>query len=76
MEWTPELMEKLTALHGKIESNGQDFETYVDGWQRAQFKNYWDYIQLETLLSLQRPVTDVQDEPIFIIYHQITELYF
>jgi tryptophan 2,3-dioxygenase len=27
-------------------------------------------------LSLQRPVTDVQDEPIFIIYHQITELYF
>jgi tryptophan 2,3-dioxygenase len=76
MEWTPELMEKLAALRGKIESTGQDFETYVDGWQHAQFKNYWDYIQLETLLSLQRPVTDVPDEPIFIIYHQITELYF
>ena len=76
MEWTPELMEKLAALRGKIESTGQDFETYVDGWQNAQFKNYWDYIQLETLLSLQRPVTDVPDEPIFIIYHQITELYF
>jgi len=76
MEWTPELMEKLAALRCKIESTGQDFETYVDGWQHAQFKNYWDYIQLETLLSLQRPVTDVPDEPIFIIYHQITELYF
>jgi len=76
MEWTPEMMKKLEGLRTKIESTGQDFETYVDGWQRAQFKNYWDYIQLETLLSLQRPVTDVQDEPIFIIYHQITELYF
>ena len=55
MEWTPELMEKLAALRGKIESTGQDFETYVHGWQHAQFKNYWDYIQIETLLSLQRP---------------------
>ena len=76
MEWSPELMEKLAALREKIERTGQDFETYVNGWQRASFQNYWDYIQLDTLLSLQRPVTEVADEPIFIIYHQITELYF
>ena len=76
MEWTPELMEKLASLRSKIEDTGQDFETYVNGWQLQRFQNYWDYIQLDTLLSLQRPVTEVRDEPIFIIYHQITELYF
>ena len=76
MEWSPELMEKLADLRNKIEATGQDFETYVNGWQRASFQNYWDYVQLDTLLSLQRPVTDVADEPVFIIYHQITELYF
>ena len=76
MEWSPDLMNKLEALRSKIEQTGQDFDTYVDGWQLQRFQNYWDYIQLDTLLSLQRPVTKVEDEPIFIIYHQITELYF
>ena len=76
MEWTPELMKKLEVLRDKIESTGQDFETYVNGWNKSKFLTYWDYIQLETLLSLQRPVTEIADEPIFIIYHQITELYF
>lgn len=76
MEWSPDLMKKLEALRSKIEQTGQDFETYVNGWQLQRFQNYWDYIQLDTLLSLQRPVTQVEDEPIFIIYHQITELYF
>jgi len=76
MEWTPEMMKKLEGLREKIESTGQDFDTYLNGWQLQRFQNYWDYIQLDTLLSLQRPVTDVADEPIFIMYHQITELYF
>lgn len=76
MEWSPEIMQKLETLRSKIEATGQDFETYVNGWQMQRFQNYWDYIQLDTLLSLQRPVTRVDDEPIFIIYHQITELYF
>ncbi len=54
-------MEKLADLRNKIEATGQDFETYVNGWQRASFQNYWDYVQLDTLLSLQRPVTDIAD---------------
>jgi len=29
MEWTPEMMKKLEELRTKIESTGQDFETYV-----------------------------------------------
>ena len=39
-------------------------------------EKYWDYIELDTLLSLQKPRTKFPDEEIFIIYHQITELYF
>jgi tryptophan 2,3-dioxygenase len=31
---------------------------------------------LDTLLSLQKPKTQIPDEEIFIMYHQITELYF
>jgi tryptophan 2,3-dioxygenase len=38
--------------------------------------HYWDYTYVDTLLSLQHPKTDFPDEQIFIIYHQITELYF
>lgn len=43
---------------------------------RIRPNTYWDYIQLDTLLSLQRPKTDYPDEKVFILYHQITELVF
>ena len=72
MEWSPELMRKLEALRAKIEATDQDFETYVNGWQLQRFQNYWDYIQLDTLLSLQRPTTEVEDEPIFIRLQSFT----
>jgi tryptophan 2,3-dioxygenase len=42
----------------------------------ADYLTYWEYINLDTLLSLQQPKTSFKDEKIFIIYHQITELYF
>ena len=38
--------------------------------------NYWDYVNLDVLLNIQHPKTDFPDEEIFIVYHQITELYF
>ena len=41
-----------------------------------RYLTYWDYIHLDTLLSLQVPRTHFPDEEIFIMYHQITELYF
>ena len=37
---------------------------------------YDDYIQTETLLSLQGTLTDFHDELIFKVYHQQTELWF
>jgi tryptophan 2,3-dioxygenase len=50
--------------------------SYLDGLLHADFLTYWDYIHLDTLLSLQTPRTSFPDEEIFIMYHQITELYF
>src|SRR5690606_25251559 len=41
-----------------------------------RYLTYWDYINLDTLLSIQVPRTHFPDEEIFIMYHQITELYF
>jgi tryptophan 2,3-dioxygenase len=63
-------------LQEKYEAMGQDMISYLDGLLHADFLTYWDYIHLDTLLSLQSPKTPFPDEEIFIMYHQITELYF
>jgi tryptophan 2,3-dioxygenase len=76
MQFTPEIEERLTRLQEKYEAMGQDMVSYLDGLLHADFLTYWDYIHLDTLLSLQNPKTPFPDEEIFIIYHQITELYF
>jgi tryptophan 2,3-dioxygenase len=55
---------------------GQDMKSYLDGLLHADYLTYWDYIHLDTLLSLQTPKTPFPDERIFVLYHQITELYF
>jgi len=74
--FSPEVLEQLKRLEKKYEALGQDLASYLEGLYYADFTNYWDYIQLDTLLSLQNPRTTIADERIFIIYHQITELYF
>lgn len=76
MEFTPELKEKLEKIQQKYEAMGQDFNAYLDCLLYQDTVKYWDYIQVDTLLSLQKPRTDFPDEVIFIMYHQITELYF
>jgi tryptophan 2,3-dioxygenase len=76
MQFTPEITERLEQLQQKYEAMGQDMSSYLDGLLYADFLTYWDYIHLDTLLSLQSPKTPFPDEEIFIMYHQITELYF
>jgi len=76
MELTPEIKDKLDKLQEKYAAMGQDMAAYLDGLLYADFLTYWDYIHLDTLLSLQSPKTPFPDEEIFIMYHQITELYF
>jgi tryptophan 2,3-dioxygenase len=76
MHFSTEIEERLARLQEKYEAMGQDMVSYLDGLLHADFLTYWDYIHLDTLLSLQNPKTPFPDEEIFIIYHQITELYF
>lgn len=68
-------MDKLIKeIQDKYRSLGQDPETYLKGLLHTSPINYWDYVQVDTLLTLQKPKTAYKDEFIFIVYHQITEL--
>ncbi len=71
-----EIIDKIKQLEEKFRASGQDLSSYLEGLLHADYLNYWDYINLDTLLTLQQPKTSFKDERIFIIYHQITELYF
>ncbi|XOV90903.1 MAG: tryptophan 2,3-dioxygenase family protein [Bacteroidota bacterium] len=70
-----EVLAQLEKLDAKFDAMGQDLSSYLDGLLHADYLTYWDYIRLDTLLSLQSPRTSFPDEKIFILYHQITELY-
>lgn len=72
----PALVDQLAKLQQKYAVMGQDLSSYLDGLLYSDYLTYWDYIHLDTLLSLQTPKTRFKDEKVFIIYHQITELYF
>lgn len=74
-EIDPKILEKLKKLEEKYAVMGQDLSSYLDGLLYSDYLTYWDYIHLDTLLSLQTPKTGIPDEVIFIGYHQITELY-
>lgn len=76
MEISKEMEQRLQELQEKYNAMGQDLNSYLDGLLYADYLTYWDYIHLDTLLSLQTPKTSLPDEEIFIMYHQITELYF
>ena len=75
-EIDPSILKQLHKLEQKYEAMGQDLSSYLDGLLHSNYLKYWEYIHLDTLLSLQTPKTNFPDENIFIIYHQITELYF
>ncbi len=66
----------LVRLQGKFDEAGQNLASHLEGLFYAEYQRYWEYVRLDTLLSLQSPRTDFADEMVFIVYHQITELYF
>jgi len=76
MSVSPSIEERIRLLQEKYSAMGQDLESYLDGLLYADVCTYWDYIRLDTLLSLQQPRTRFPDETVFIMYHQVTELYF
>ena len=66
-----DINQKIDEKYSKL---GENPETYKEGLLLSKPITYWDYIQVDTLLSLQNPRTDFADEKIFVIYHQVTEL--
>jgi len=76
MEFDNEIQNLLAKLKEKYDASGQDWKAYLEGLLHQNYLSYWDYIHTDTLLSLQKPRTAIPDEIIFIMYHQITELYF
>jgi len=76
MEITPDIAKRLDQLNEKYQAMGQDMKSYLEGLQYMDYLKYWDYVHTDTLLSLQNPRTNFPDEKIFILYHQITELFF
>lgn len=76
MGLSPEILDKIERLQKKYAASGQDMSSYLEGLIHSNYLTYWDYIHLDVLLNLQTPKTNFPDEEIFIMYHQITELYF
>ncbi|MBT8282190.1 MAG: tryptophan 2,3-dioxygenase, partial [Muriicola sp.] len=76
MKKKEQIASQIEKLAEKYKDSGQDLSSYLDGLLYQRYLTYWDYIHLDTLLSLQVPRTYFPDEEIFIMYHQITELYF
>lgn len=76
MSFTDKEMKLLLQLKEKHESRGESFEAHLEGDIYRDYINYWDYVGIDALLNLQKPETKYPDEMTFIIYHQITELFF
>ena len=68
--------EILAAIDKKYEAMGQNADTHLKGLLYAEPMTYWDFVQVEALLGLQTQRTQLPDEMVFIIYHQINELLF
>jgi tryptophan 2,3-dioxygenase len=68
--------ELLKAIDEKYTAMGQNPNVHLSGLLHAEPITYWDYIQVEALLGLQIKRTNLPDEMVFIMYHQINELLF
>ncbi len=68
--------ELLKAIDKKYKAMGQDPDVHLSGLLHAEPMKYWDFAQVDALLGLQTQRTQLPDEMVFIMYHQINELLF
>ncbi len=68
--------ELLKAIDEKYEAMGQNPDVHLSGLLHAEPMTYWDFAQVDALLSLQTQRTQLKDEMVFIMYHQVNELLF
>lgn len=66
----------IKDINTKYQDLGENPDPYLSGLRYTNPTNYWDYCEVDTLLSLQKPKTFLQDENVFIMYHQVNELLF
>jgi tryptophan 2,3-dioxygenase len=66
----------IKQLQEKYKNIDQDTDDHLMGLLYSKTITYWDYIQTDALLSLQIQRTTLNDEMVFIAYHQINELIF
>ncbi|MBT3424707.1 MAG: hypothetical protein HOD63_13885 [Bacteroidetes bacterium] len=74
--FTTEELQLLKRLKEKYASNETEFQNQIQALFNDKGVHYWEYIHLDALLGIQHTKTEVDDEMIFITYHQICELYF
>ena len=70
------MQELINEIIAKLEAEGQNPKTHFEGMLYSKPMNYWNYIQTDALLNLQTQRTNIPDELIFIMYHQVNELLF
>ena len=68
--------ELLAAIDAKYKAQGQNPDVHLSGLLHAETMTYWDFANVDALLSLQIKRTNLPDEMVFIMYHQINELLF
>jgi len=66
----------LRKLEEKYNAIGQNVDTHLSGLLHSRPITYWDYVQTDALLNLQTQRTNLPDELVFIMYHQVNELLF
>ena len=68
--------EIVSRIEEKYKAIDQNPDVHLEGLVWANPITYWDYILPDALLSLQVQRTTQPDEMVFIMYHQVNELYF
>jgi tryptophan 2,3-dioxygenase len=66
----------LKEIDAKYQAMRQDTDVHLQGLLHAEPMTYWDYIHVDALLGLQIQRTQLPDEMVFIMYHQINEILF
>ena len=52
-----EVIDLIGKIKEKYNTQGQNFKSYLEGLLYQDYTNYWDYIAVDSLLTLQKPKT-------------------
>ncbi|HMS30234.1 MAG TPA: tryptophan 2,3-dioxygenase family protein [Saprospiraceae bacterium] len=66
----------IQKLDEKFQSIDQLTDVHLEGLLYAKPITYWDYIMTDALLNLQVQRTELPDEMVFVMYHQVNEILF